>query len=105
MLFISTPATAKKIDKSRLSELDSSTLVDLIKVLLHTTKMHSFYALKICVRYVIRTYIFDTLGLHEWKPRLKERKWRFIFSTGYAIKGPRASMQGKRATTQKIRGS
>ena len=38
MLFISTPATAKKIDKSRLSELDSSTLVDLIKVLLHTTK-------------------------------------------------------------------
>ena len=34
MLFISTPATAKKIDKSRLSELDSSTLVDLIKVVI-----------------------------------------------------------------------
>ena len=104
MLFISTPATAKKIDKSRLSELDSSTLVDLIKVLLHTTKMHSSY-LKICVGYVIITYIFDTLGLHEWKPRLKERKRRFIFSTGYAIKGPRASMQGKRAPAQEIRGS
>ena len=31
LLFIATPATVKKIDKSRLSELDSSTLVDLIK--------------------------------------------------------------------------
>ena len=104
MLFISTPATAKKIDKSRLSELDSSTLVDLIKVLLHTTK-NTFILLKICVRYVIRTYIFDTLGLHEWKPRLKEREWGSIFSTGYAIKGPRTSMQGKRAATKEIRGS
>jgi len=31
LLFIATPATVKKIDKSRLTELDSSTLVDLIK--------------------------------------------------------------------------
>ena len=31
LLFIATPATAKKIDKTRLTELDSSTLVDLIK--------------------------------------------------------------------------
>ena len=31
LLFIATPATAKKIDKNRLGELDSSTLVDLIK--------------------------------------------------------------------------
>ena len=68
MLFISTPATAKKIDKSRLSELDSSTLVDLIKVVLHTIKKYIHLIIwisKICVRYVIRTYIFDTLGLHE----------------------------------------
>ena len=31
LLFIATPATVKRIDKSRLNELDSSTLVDLIK--------------------------------------------------------------------------
>ena len=31
LLFIATPATSKKIDKQRLNELDSSTLVDLIK--------------------------------------------------------------------------
>ncbi len=31
LLFIATPATAKRIDKTRLNELDSSTLVDLIK--------------------------------------------------------------------------
>ena len=31
LLFIATPATVKRIDKSRLGELDSSTLVDLIK--------------------------------------------------------------------------
>ena len=31
LLFIATPATVKKIDKGRLTELDSSTLVDLIK--------------------------------------------------------------------------
>ena len=31
MLFIATPATKKRIDKARLNELDSSTLVDLIK--------------------------------------------------------------------------
>ena len=31
LLFIATPATVKLIDKSRLNELDSSTLVDLIK--------------------------------------------------------------------------
>ena len=31
LLFIATPATVKRIDKSRLNELESSTLVDLIK--------------------------------------------------------------------------
>ena len=31
LLFIATPATKKRIDKARLNELDSSTLVDLIK--------------------------------------------------------------------------
>ena len=67
MLFISTPATAKKIDKSRLSELDSSTLVDLIKVYYYIQpKIYSSCAIiEICVRFVMRTYIFDTLGLHE----------------------------------------
>ena len=31
LLFIATPATVRRIDKGRLNELDSSTLVDLIK--------------------------------------------------------------------------
>jgi len=35
LLFISTPATKKKIDKQRLNELDSSTLVELIKDYMH----------------------------------------------------------------------
>ena len=31
LLFIATPATVKRVDKTRLNELDSATLVDLIK--------------------------------------------------------------------------
>ena len=61
--------------------------------------IHSSYFENTCKICYKNTYIFDTSGLHEWKPRLKERKWGLIFSTGYATKGPRASMQGKRAAT------
>ena len=107
MLFISTPTTAKKIDKSRLGELDSSTLVDLIKVcLLNTWLWIAIYFIKVgCIQEegLILNWRF-ILGLYEWKSRFAQRKPRNILSKGHASEGPRARVQGKWTVVEKIRG-